>query len=514
MKSLKESFFILFLFLLLPVFFSCTTASKEIEPDELPSPSLLSMRILGSQNSLSIIRDAECEIIGDSIVCCWIPYLVKDKFFFVDIKAEGAVFLDNQRYDAKQSYDFSKPVELRLETIKGTKIYSIYIHTFTGLPVVWVETEGRAAITSKTEYIKGHFKLVEDVVTRSPGDIIESDISIKGRGNHTWDVEAKKPYKIKFSNKISLLGEPADKTWLLLANHYDKTMLRNKLVFSMGSMSNLEYTPRSHFVELMLNGRYEGTYQLTENLKIAENRSHGILLEVDRYATREDDARYFTTDYLDFPVNIKDPDVEYGDETYNAVKEFFLKAEDALFSDNFRDLNEGWQKYIDIDTVVDWYIITELAKDAECIYMLCHMTWEPGGKLKMGPLWDYDMSFGNYYSPSYEGCQNPAGFYLKNSHWFSRFFEDENFLLALKKRYEYFYSNKDCILNEVNEDANYLRYSATENNNRWNVFYHPDPDYPRDYDIWGSYENEVQSLKCWLGLRMDWMREALSEIEI
>ena len=60
---------------------------KEIEPDGLPSPSLLSMRILGSQNSLSIIRDAECEIIGDSIVCCWIPYLVKDKFFFVDIKA-------------------------------------------------------------------------------------------------------------------------------------------------------------------------------------------------------------------------------------------------------------------------------------------------------------------------------------------------------------------------------------------------------------------------------------------
>ena len=87
MKSLKDSFLILLL--LLPVAISCTTANDEIEPDEQPSPRLLSMRLLSSQNSLNLIRDAECEIIGDSIVCCWIPYLVKDKFLSVDIKAEG-----------------------------------------------------------------------------------------------------------------------------------------------------------------------------------------------------------------------------------------------------------------------------------------------------------------------------------------------------------------------------------------------------------------------------------------
>ena len=512
MKSLKDSFLILLL--LLPVAISCTTANDEIEPDEQPSPRLLSMRLLSSQNSLNLIRDAECEIIGDSIVCCWIPYLVKDKFLSVDIKAEGGAFLDNQRYETNQLYDFSKPVELRVESSNEIKKYTVYIHTFTGLPVVWIETDGRQAITSKEDYVKAHFKLVEDVVTRSPGDVIDSDISIKGRGNHTWLVEAKKPYKIKFPKKTSLIDEPADKTWLLLANHYDKTMLRNKLVFFMGQMSNLEYTPRSHFVELMLNGRYDGTYQLTENLKIAENRSHGILLEVDRYATKEDDARYFTTEHLDFPVNIKDPDVEYGDDTFNTVKEFFLKAEKVLFSDNFKDKTEGWQKYIDIDTVVDWYIITELAKDAECIYMLCHMTWEPEGKLKMGPLWDYDMSFGNYYSSYYEGCQLPTGFYLKNSNWFARLFEDENFVKSLKDRYSYFYEQKENILQEINHDAEYLKYSVQENNNRWDVFYHPDPDYPRDYDIWGCYENEVQNLKCWLSMRMDWMKDAIADLSI
>lgn len=147
------------------------------------------------------------------------------------------------------------------------KKYTVYIHTFTGLPVVWIETEGRQAITSKEDYVKAHFKLVENVVTRSPGDVIESDISIKGRGNHTWLVEAKKPYKIKFPKKTSLIGEPTDKTWLLLANHYDKTMLRNKLVFFMGQLSNLEYTPRSHFVELGLMEGMMGLINLQRTLR-------------------------------------------------------------------------------------------------------------------------------------------------------------------------------------------------------------------------------------------------------
>ena len=82
--------------------------------------------------------------------------------------------------------------------------------------------------------------------------------------------------------------KPKDKSWVLLANFADKTMLRNYLAFYMGRISNLDYTPRSHFVELMLNGRYNGTYQLCEKLKISGDRVNvgddGFLMEIDARA--------------------------------------------------------------------------------------------------------------------------------------------------------------------------------------------------------------------------------------
>ena len=96
-------------------------------------------------------------------------------------------------------------------------------------------------------------------------------MKIKGRGNSTWGLP-KKPYKIKFETKTSLLDEPADKEWVLLANYYDKTLVRNEIAFYMGRMSNLDYTPSSNFVNVYINEKYNGIYQLSDQLKISVNR--------------------------------------------------------------------------------------------------------------------------------------------------------------------------------------------------------------------------------------------------
>jgi hypothetical protein len=104
----------------------------------------------------------------------------------------------------------------------------------------------------------------------------------------------KKPYRLKFENKIALFGEEKDKSWVMLANYYDKTMIRNQIAFYMGKSSNLEYTPKFHYVELILNGRYNGTYQLGDKIKVGSNRVNvgddGFLLEVDGTAEREEDS--------------------------------------------------------------------------------------------------------------------------------------------------------------------------------------------------------------------------------
>ena len=528
LMNMKQSlfYFIISISSVLPFLFSCEkvdlgsieTRLTEIEGNNSNmdiKTELISFSILAKDNPKELVNDVVGLVIGDSIIECWSHQLMKSKYLKPEIIFNGnQVLIDGESYNENQKYDFSRPVYLKVDGSTASKCYRVYLHSFTGLPVIWIETDNRQEITSKEEYLHARFRLEENVVTRAAGDVIETDVSIKGRGNNTWLDHPKKPYRLKFNEKISLLDEPADKSWVLLANYYDKTMLRNYLSFCLGHISNLEYTPHSHFVELILNGRYNGTYQLTDKLKISKNRARpgGVLLEVDRYAPREEDARYFKTDSLKFPINIKDPEVEYNDSVFNYTKQFVIEAEKALFSDKFKDPELGWQHYMDINTFVDWYIITELAKSAETVWMTSYLTLKQGEKLMMGPLWDYDKSYGNFYRSDFPMLESPQGFWVKNSSWFRRLFQDEAFVLKLKERMPYFQSRLEKILNEINESAQYLSFSAEENNKRWDIFYHTNPNNSNDYDIWGNYQNEVQCLKEWFIARLNWLSSEIDKM--
>ena len=496
---------------------SCSKDNDEPEvpieiPEEVPEfedPQLKSLTFLSYDNPMQLTDDVKGEIIGDSIVDCWIPNITSDKLLVPQAEyiGESIKFDDVPASIGSSAHDFKKPVKMTIVNGDKQKNYTIYVHAFTGLPVMWIDTEGRKDITSKEVYQRASFKLVEDVRTRAAGDVIEDSVSIKGRGNSTWGM-AKKPYTLKFGKKVSLLGEPKDKSWVLLANYADKTLIRNKLAFYLGHISKIDYTPKSHFIELFLNGRYNGTYQLCEKIKIAEHRvdvgEDGYILEIDQRA----DGVYFVSNHLDeIPVVIKDPDVEYGDDSYNYIKDFFIKAEDALYADNFKDKEEGWQKYIDIDSFVEYYIIKEIAKDVDGnLRLSTYLNHKKGGKLKMGPLWDFDITFGN---ADYGNCSTSDGFQIKKDRWFVRLFEDPAFVAKVKERFNYFYSKRDDIMREINANANYLKYAVQENENRWHTFY--TYTWP-NYDIWGSYNNEVQSMKEWLNARFEWLKSEFDKM--
>lgn len=469
-------------------------------------PKLLSLEFLASDNPGNLVEDVSGVIIGDSIVECWIKHIVDSKELIPHFNYDGDQLLaDNKALvTGVTPHDFKKPVTITIVSDNLTKEYDVYVHAFTGLPVLWIETENHIGITSKDDYVSAHFKLVEDINTRGAGDIFETDGQIKGRGNSTWSLP-KKPYAIKFGSKESLLGEPKDKSWVLLANYTDKTSLRNATAFYMGKISNLEYTPRFHFVDVMLNGRYNGTYQLGDKLKISKDRVNvgddGFLMEIDARAPDESDSRYFNVPHISVAVNIKDPEVEYDDESYLYAKEFVNDADAALFSENFKDRDNGWQKYMDMDSFVDWYLINEIAKNNDaCYWSSCYMNLQRGGKLKMGPLWDFDIAFGNV---DYNDNFTTDGFWIKGVAWYDRLFQDPAFVARVKERFNYFYGKQFEIMNEINQTAQYLRYSVTENNNKWQTFY--TYTWP-NYDIWGNYQNEVQAMKCWLKERMDWLK--------
>lgn len=475
--------------------------------EERVEPRLLSMEFVTADNK-SLKENTKCKIVGDSIIECWLYGITNEKVLIPRFTFEGTmVVIDGfEAESGKTEIDFTRPRTVVVATSNKNQYYTIYVHSFTGLPMMYITTDGLQDITSKDYYIGANMVLKEDVRTRAAGDVIESRVNIKGRGNSSWKFP-KKPFRLKFDEKISLLDMHKDKSWVLLPNYNDKSMLRNSLAFYMSSISNLDYTPESHFVELIFNGKYWGTYLLCEKLKISNHRvavgDDGFLLEVDSRAPSEADSRYFGLSHLENVVNIKDPEVEYSDENYRYAKDFVISAEEALFGRNFTDPKTGWQAYMDMDSFVDWYLIHEIGKNLDSNFdTSCFMHFARGGKLMMGPVWDMDVAYGNMDQAN-QSCYRPTGFHIKYTQWYTRLFKDPAFVKRVKERFNYFYRHQNEILTNVNADAQYLKYSAQENNDVWHVF--NVKTWP-NYNIWGSYQNEVQELKTWFVTRMEWLK--------
>ena len=463
-----------------------------------------------SFNSI-LTEDLHADILDENICECLIPHVVFDKKLIPIFKYTGkAVYVDNKEIiSGETKLDFSKPVTFDILG-EDEKIvsYTINVRVFTGIPVITINTENRANITSKDKYINATINIVEDITTRASGDVFESSVKIKGRGNTTW-YQPKKPYKLKFDKKVSLFGEAKDKEWVLLANYWDPSLVRNDVAMFMGKKSLLAYTSSSHYAEIILNGVYIGTYEVMEQQKIGENRvnvtDNGFLLEVDAKADPSDVT--FRIGSIPQPINIKDPDVAANSESYNYIVNFMQTVENALYSANWLDKENGWQKYMDMDSFVDWYLINEISRNNDAVFFTsCYMHHAPGGKLFMGPLWDYDLAFGNYAGQN----SIPYGFYIKdNIGWYVRLFSDPEFVKRVKERYEYFYSIKDEILNRLNESAKYLELSAVENHNKWGVLYTV-PQF--GYSAFGAYYNEVSYLRQWLIDRMEWLKTAYEQM--
>ena len=399
-----------------------------------------------------------------------------------------------------------KAMNFEAGTIYNSRKVAIRDMTHTGLPVTIINTPGNKNITSKDTYIEN--TLMTILQTDITDEFCEL-MNMKGRGNSTWS-QPKKPYAIKFNKKKSLLSLPDDKQWVLLANYFDRTLLRNDLAFFMGNeMSTLDWTPHYQHVDLMLNGQYKGIYQLGEKVKIGKGRVNvgddGFLLEIDARARTEDDARYFTVSHISNPVNIKDPEVEYDDPDYNYAKDYVTATDAALFSANFTDPEEGWQHYMDMDSFVDWYLINEIGKNNDAaFYSSCYMNLKRGSKLKMGPLWDFDLAFGGYPGePRGSEISNVVeGFYIKNVAWYKRLFKDPAFVARVKERFNDIYGRRQEIFDHIDSESAIIIEKITEDNKLWGRVCNASKP---EEEVKAAYQKRVDYLKQWVSDRMDWL---------
>ncbi|ARV15184.1 CotH kinase family protein [Polaribacter sp. SA4-12] len=390
-------------------------------------------------------------------------------------------------------------------TTTDSKTYYIEISYFTGLPRILINTNN-AAIDSKENYVEGSVTVKGGLYFE---DLTTQEMKIRGRGNSTWFLHPKKPYQLKFGDKTPMLGMEEDKKWLFLAEYSDKSLMRNKISLDLGAMSNLEYTPKAEYAEVFLNDKYNGTYLVTQKVEVKTNRlnlpDNGYLIEIDQdHRIDVDDVFFQPTIFSQFHstnvFNIKEPSVDYNSAAFNLIKNYINDFEAALFGNNFKDSQVGYQRYIDVSSFIDWYLIQEIAKTVDAQwYSSIYFNYVPGEKIKMGPIWDFDLSYGNV---DYADSRYAEGFWVKENPWYKRLFEDPNFENQVKERFMYFYNNTDVILDKIDAYGEYLDRSQVKNYETWptlGVYIWPNP-------IWyNTHSEEVHHLKDWITTRMNWL---------
>lgn len=230
------------------------------------------------------------------------------------------------------------------------------------------------------------------------------DAEIKVRGNSTSEC-IKRPYRIKFpkKNKHDMLGNGYSKrNWVLLANYLDPAMIRNAVSYHIGKELGMEFCPGYQFADVVINDEYRGTYQITDQVEVGKGRidideDNGWYIEVSRYDMIEEPC--LTVGNL--PLSIKNPEPSKDSEIAvlkSRVKDWFTNLNNAFFNSDFATFtsaNAGWRAYLDEESLVNFYIAVNIAGDYDG-FMTIKMFREKDGKMHFGPLWDKDLSAGNY----------------------------------------------------------------------------------------------------------------------
>ncbi len=356
------------------------------------------------------------------------------------------------------------------------------------------------------------------------------DFPKKSFGLETWDASGE-------DLKVSLLGMPEESDWILNANYTDKTMMRNPLAYQLFQDMN-HYATRYKHVEVLLNGSYHGVYVFSEKIKRDGDRvdiakltttmnsgdplTGGYIVKIDKSTGSGGDG--WVSDYpppahpsgqtiffqYEYPkaANITPQQKEY-------ISGYVDAFEGALAGPFFNDPNLGWRKYAVENTFIDYFIVNEISKNVDGYRLSTFMHKEReslGGKLRMGPVWDYDIAFrnANYCSGDEVtgwAYQFPCNYdYWQVPFWWQRLMQDTVFKNNLKCRWEELRTttlSNAYLNNYVDSVALVLDESQQRNFVKWpilGVYVWPNPQ-----PIPTTYAGEIQALKSYLQTRLNWL---------
>ncbi len=301
------------------------------------------------------------------------------------------------------------------------------------------------------------------------------------------------------------------KKWVLIANHFDPTMLRNYLAFSIAKELDIPYTSEFKYVELWVDGSFRGTYMLFEPVEEGKDRvdidiesndgKNDFLMEYEADRV-EDDVTYFTADGLRFISS--DPD-EPDEEQLAYIQETVTGVINTIKTGDRAAIDEK----VDIASFAKFYLLNEYLKTFDFSKTSVFFYYKDG-KLYAGPPWDYDISAGNgnpEYSSRAEGTYNPEGIYCdkKNIYRFlcaCDWFEDE--VKSVYRRHLAFFDNiaadgglLDTARAEYAEVFSRNYSEAGWRESYWGINFEKKPE--------KTYAENYAFLKNWCALRNDWL---------
>lgn len=482
MRYILKSWTALLSMVLIVAFASCSSSNDDPgEPEPQDSPSLL---LTFSINGVT--ADINPNTLEVTVVLPGVSDFTK---LVPSYKVtQGYVRIENQDVTSGQTaVDFSNPVTLTTINGNAQKKYKLTVKN-TGLPIVEIKTVSE--VKSKDVWQEG----ASMTIRLADGTIdFEGPMSIRGRGNSTWNYP-KKPYALKLENKSKILGMAKHKRWILLANWKDRTLLRNDAAFWLSKQTDLAYTVNGQFVELVMNGKLMGNYYLCEQIKIDKNRldiaemepketvekliTGGYLMELDTYY---DEVNKFKSEKFNLPFQFKQPDEEeLSSAAYLYMKNYISQLEDIL-ADETRLQNHEYEAYLDVDSSIDWFFVHELATNTEPYSSYpwngphsCYMYKDRDGKLMSGPVWDFD----------YHGfCPQFANqWQCTKAIYYPALLKDEKYRKRMRERWDMLKGKFQDFPKYVDEKVREIGLSESVNIKMWPINNNENGDETMTYD--------------------------------
>ena len=332
------------------------------------------------------------------------------------------------------------------------------------LPAVFIDTQ-----SGSMDYVdayKGNEESGQFSCITADGEIDSQAAMnrIRGRGNTSWEGKGgKNQYNVQLTDSTDVLQMGSAQNWIIQANKLDASMMRNKLAYDFAKDVGIPYAVDSEFADMYLNGRYMGTYLVCEKVEVAPNRidiGSGYLLEVNFRATQEsEDESYFATSRGTFVINNPDP---VSDEEINDIAAYVGKAADCITE---AEQSDEYLEYIDLNSFAKLYIVDVIGDDPDnnALSTFYYKEDTDGARLTAGPVWDFDIAFGNDERSSEMLCS----YYGEG--WFEFLYKSRAFREEVARvLQDIMESSYDKYANHYFDDMEeYLRVSYHMNGLRW-----------------------------------------------